>query len=666
MQTAVTAKDVDAARSLKKRHKNNSNHIDDDVSSKKRSRKDDQKAKNRSDRDRHDRDLERNDKKRVREELTRSVENTNGSSSNAIATGSVSHSSLSSAVTKLPAAVSSIISNINSSLLQQPNKSQKVLAEEVKSKELVYEAKMKIQERIKELGLPLHQQTYSKPSDRLKETVLRPEEASAFTQLHMEKMQRLNEMKSRISKGVSNLNLKTPALVLDAMSSEQLVPAAIKREPGQAAVTKSDQKIEEKKPTPAQAAALLLQKAEPDSSTGSGMAIQEFLDPRLHLKPAIRSRRLLEFKAPGSYEKLAKIQRSKAKLERLQSEIEKAAKQTGISSAVKLAIVTPTGLPETSTGEYIPEVEWWDEVVLGNGKQYNDIPSLEQAPVERYADTITDLVEHPIQLKPPDEPLQPQYLKASLTKKERKKLRRQNRREALKEKAEKIRLGLEKPPEAKLKISNLMRVLGTDAIQDPTRMEAVVRKQMAERAQKHVEENKNRKLTREERTAKTIRKIAEDTSLAVYVAVYKVKSLANPAKKFKVLMNAKQLQMTGVVIMLEDINVVVVEGGPRQQKFFQNLMLNRIKWSEEIAGQRHVRKTVTHAVDDEAQQQPQGERNQCTLIWEGIVQKRVFAGEPRVFQASNHKQAREFLDKHGVPHYWDLCYSTSVLLTDET
>lgn len=52
----------------------------------------------------------------------------------------------------------------------------------------------------------------------------------------------------------------------------------------------------------------------------------------------------------------------------LQSEIEKAAKQTGISSAVKLAIVTPSGLPESSTGEYIPEVEWWDEVVLGNGK----------------------------------------------------------------------------------------------------------------------------------------------------------------------------------------------------------------------------------------------------------------------------------------------------------
>lgn len=37
-----------------------------------------------------------------------------------------------------------------------------------------------------------------------------------------------------------------------------------------------------------------------------------------------------------------------------------------------------------------------------------------------------------------------------LTKKERKKLRRQNRREAWKEEQEKIRLGLEPPPEPKV------------------------------------------------------------------------------------------------------------------------------------------------------------------------------------------------------------------------
>jgi hypothetical protein len=47
------------------------------------------------------------------------------------------------------------------------------------------------------------------------------------------------------------------------------------------------------------------------------------------------------------------------------------------------------------------------------------------------------------------DPLKPVYMPVFLTKKERKKLRRQNRREAWKEEQEKIRLGLEPPPEPK-------------------------------------------------------------------------------------------------------------------------------------------------------------------------------------------------------------------------
>jgi U4/U6 small nuclear ribonucleoprotein PRP3 len=80
-----------------------------------------------------------------------------------------------------------------------------------------------------------------------------------------------------------------------------------------------------------------------------------------------------------------------------------------------------------------------------------------------------------------------------LTKKEHKKLRRQNRRETLKEKMAKVRLGLEKPPKPKIKISSLIRILGSEAVQDPTKMEAHVRKQIVDREQKHLEANRNRK-----------------------------------------------------------------------------------------------------------------------------------------------------------------------------
>jgi U4/U6 small nuclear ribonucleoprotein PRP3 len=58
-----------------------------------------------------------------------------------------------------------------------------------------------------------------------------------------------------------------------------------------------------------------------------------------------------------------------------------------------------------------------------------------------------------------------------------KKLRRQSRREAWKEKQDKIRLGIIAPDQPKVKMSNLMRVLGNEAVQDPTKVEAHVREQ---------------------------------------------------------------------------------------------------------------------------------------------------------------------------------------------
>lgn len=169
-----------------------------------------------------------------------------------------------------------------------------------------------------------------------------------------------------------------------------------------------------------------------------------------------------------------------------------------------------------------------------------------------------------------------------LTKQERKKLRRQNRRETWKEEQEKIRLGLNPPPEPKLRIANLMRALGNEAVQDPTKIESHVREQMAKRQKAHQDANNARKLTADQKREKKIRKIKEDTSCGVSVSVYRIRELFKfQAKKYKVEMNAKQLQMTGVVGLFRDCSVVVVEGGPKQQKKFRRLMLHRIKWDED-------------------------------------------------------------------------------------
>ncbi|MGH0134461.1 UNVERIFIED_CONTAM: hypothetical protein FKN15_013549 [Acipenser sinensis] len=71
-----------------------------------------------------------------------------------------------------------------------------------------------------------------------------------------------------------------------------------------------------------------------------------------------------------------------------------------------------------------------------------------------------------------------------------------------------------------VRISNLMRVLGTEAVQDPTKVEAHVRAQMAKRQKAHEEANAARKLTTEQRKEKKAKKLKEDLSHGVHIAVY--------------------------------------------------------------------------------------------------------------------------------------------------
>lgn len=66
----------------------------------------------------------------------------------------------------------------------------------------------------------------------------------------------------------------------------------------------------------------------------------------------------------------------------------------------------------------------------------------------------------------------------------------------------------------------------------------------------HEAANAARKLTPEARREKTIRKLKEDTSLGVHVAVFRVTELKNPQRKYKVDINAQQLYLTGMFSMV--------------------------------------------------------------------------------------------------------------------
>lgn len=123
-----------------------------------------------------------------------------------------------------------------------------------------------------------------------------------------------------------------------------------------------------------------------------------FVDNRIGMKPAIRTKRALRFHEPGKFQQLAERLRMKAQLEKLQNEISQIAKKTGISSATKLALIAKS----EGASDEIPEMEWWDSVILED-----NLDTVRDGKICIKSNVINTLVEHPTQMRCPIDPLKP-------------------------------------------------------------------------------------------------------------------------------------------------------------------------------------------------------------------------------------------------------------------
>lgn len=112
------------------------------------------------------------------------------------------------------------------------------------------------------------------------------------------------------------------------------------------------------------------------------------------------------------------------------------------------------------------------------------------------------------------------------------------RQAELQDKRDRIRMGLIPPDPPKgircsfmifemkltaatVRLANLMKVLTSDAVQDPTRVEARVRREVATRKRTHQKMNAERKLTDEQRREKTENKKMEAEKSGIYGAIFK-------------------------------------------------------------------------------------------------------------------------------------------------
>ncbi|KAF8397575.1 hypothetical protein HHK36_016495 [Tetracentron sinense] len=368
----------------------------------------------------------------------------------------------------------------------------------------------------------------------------------------------------------------------------------------------------------------------------------------------LRPKRMtFQFVEEGRWSKQAEIIKFKSQfgeaqakeLKTKQAQLAKAKAELDINP--NLIEVTERVITKEKPKDPIPEIEWWDVPLLLSGT-YSNVTNGNGTEDKLKVDKITIYVEHPLPIEPPAEPTPPPPQPLKLTKKEQKKLRTQRRLAKEKDRQEMIRQGLIEPPKAKVKMSNLMKVLGSEATQDPTRLEMEIRSAAAEREQAHVDRNIARKLTPAERREKKERKLFEDpNTVETIVSVYKINDLSHPQTRFKVDVNAQENRLSGCVVISDSISVVVVEGGSKPIKRYGKLMLRRINWAAAVVN-----------AEEDGDEKEDTTINKCVLVWQGSVSKPGF-NRFLVHQCRTEAAARKVFSDAGVAHYWDLAVNFS-------
>lgn len=381
-----------------------------------------------------------------------------------------------------------------------------------------------------------------------------------------------------------------------------------------------------------------------------GSASNPYLESAAPGVPAAKQRmpRQLVFNQKGKYIQQANAIRRQAALEAMKKRIAEQTRKAGIDEDLgeKNFVVEPP-----------PEIEWWDEALVSSYDALDDQGSLK---VHSDDSVVTNLIQHPVALEPPQDRNAPQPKPMYLTSQEQAKLRRQHRMADLKEQQAKIRLGLIPAPPPKVKKGNLMRVLGEEAVKDPTAVEAMVNAQIADRHNQHLQANEERKLTKEQRQEKLAANQEKDAAKGLHLLVFKIGSLANGQHRFKVQKNAEQLALTGICIMHPKFNLVIVEGGQWSITKYKKLLCHRIDWTENTASRdpkQGQQREWLMAEDDKGGLKDMTS-NYCKLVFEGEVKTRVFKRwNSKV--AETDAEARDLLARSKMENFWSTARSMS-------
>ncbi|EMG50902.1 prp3 U4/U5/U6 small nuclear ribonucleoprotein prp3 [Candida maltosa Xu316] len=352
------------------------------------------------------------------------------------------------------------------------------------------------------------------------------------------------------------------------------------------------------------------------------MALNPYLDQsnigsKKHVRP-------LQFNQQGKFIAQGDKLREKLKIEEEEKRKYEEIKREGL-------------LADESLGEHLykpepqPLIEWWDRPYLRDNN-YSRINDESRIVLDNDDQPVTSYIQHPVLTRPIWENKERETKPMYLTKKEQKRMRRNDRQIRHQEKQDRIKLGLDPPPPPKVKLSNLMNVLTNEAIKDPTAVENRVKREMQQRVNKHLAENEARKLTKDQKHEKLWSKQDKDLEKGIFSTIYKVDDLSNPKHLFKIDISAKEDNLFGICLKNPKFNLIIVEGGEKSIKQYKKIMTNRIKWTEVPTN------------------------NKCEIVWEGALTELHFQ-KWSIMHSRTDEEAINVLQKFNLENYWRLSNS---------
>ncbi|QLL30815.1 hypothetical protein HG536_0A06300 [Torulaspora globosa] len=376
---------------------------------------------------------------------------------------------------------------------------------------------------------------------------------------------------------------------------------------------------------------------------------------RTDRKVTKRLQRGLRFHTKGQISTQIELEREEERLRherQLEQERTEAIRRAKEKAEIEVKIAEGE-VPDSSLGEEkyikkaedVPIVEWWDKVYLD--EHLNILPKYREDFEDRDEDTDEDdednhpsirYVEHPVPVKVQDVKL---TARVYLTKKEQKKVRRNRRKIEREAKETKIKLGLEPKPEPKVKLANMMSVYENDQnITDPTQWERTVIEQVEQRAKVHFETNRKRHEEAVEKRKARLQDSTTDSQLDNYCKVFRFGSLANPKIRYKLNTNSRQLSLRGACLRVNDDGqgIIIVAGTEKSCRFFEKLVLRRIKWDEDFEDRENgTQRTMTG--------------NYVTRIWQGYLKTDKFS---RWFMkvCNDEEELRQTLRQFDAEHFF--------------